>query len=90
MELRIDHGLESSEVQRRLAQLAGDHGITLSPSGDGSSGELEKRVMLIGAVRATYRIATAHLELQVTQRPAGLPEGTLRRMLEDELTRALG
>jgi hypothetical protein len=90
MELSIDHALEADEVQRRLARLAGDHGITLSPSGDGTSGQLEKKVMLIGAVRATYRIASAHLELHVTQRPAALPEGTLRRMLEDELTRALG
>lgn len=90
MELRIEHALEPREVQRRLAQLASEQGIALSPGDDGLSGELQKSVMLIGAVRARYRIAAAHLHVEVTKRPAALPEGTLRRMLEDELTRALG
>jgi len=90
MDIHIGHDLEPGEVQRRLERLAGDHGIVLSPAPDGLSGELQKKVMLVGAVRARYQIATAHLQLEVTKRPAGLPEGTLRRLLEDELARALG
>ena len=89
MELRISHDLEPGEVGLRLERLAGEHDITLSPSNDGLSGELQKKVMFLGAVRARYRIAAGHLELEVTARPAGLGEGALRRMLEDELTRAL-
>ena len=45
--------------------------------------------MLVGAVRAQFTIGVDHLHVDVTEYPQML-EGTLRRMLEDELAQALG
>jgi len=87
MEVRIGHALEPAEVRRRLEQLAGRHGVTLSYAGD-LSGEIIKKTF-VGTVRARYRIEDVHLRVELMQRPAGIPEGTLRRLLEDELGRAL-
>jgi hypothetical protein len=88
MEIRIAHSLESAEVQRRMAQVATQHDIELTPEGE-LNGRLAKNVMLVGAVSANYTITPDQLCVDVTEYPAML-EGTLRRLLEDELTRALG
>jgi len=88
MEIRIEHALEAGEVQRRIAQVAERNDISLEVVEE-LTGRLEKKVMLMGAVRASYTIAVDHLRVDVTEYPAML-EGTLRRLLEDELARALG
>ena len=88
MEIRVEHTLELVEVQRRLARVAEQNGIAIEPV-DERSGRLQKNVTLVGAVRASYTIAADHLHVDVTEYPAML-EATLRRMLADELKRALG
>ncbi len=87
IEIRVEHALEPEEVQRRVARVAAQHDIAIEVV-DERSGRLEKSVMFVGAVRASYAIAADHLQVDVTEYPAML-ETTLRGMLEDELTRAL-
>ncbi len=88
MEIRVEHVLEAAEVQRRIAQVAARNDISIEAEGE-LGGRLEKNVMLVGAVRASYTIGPDHLHVEVTEYPSML-EGTLRRLLADELARALG
>jgi hypothetical protein len=88
MEIRVTHALEPSEVLQRVTRVAAQHDIELEEL-DERSGRLSKNVMLVGAVRARFTIAADHLHVDVTEYPQML-EGTLRRLLEDELAQALG
>jgi len=89
MKLNLPHALAPAEAARRLAEAARELDVTLTPEADGLGGELERSAPLIGSVRARYRVLEAEVEIEVTRRPGLLPEGTLRRMLEEELGRRL-
>ena len=86
MEIRLPHTLAPELVQARLEALASRHDVTLEPDLDARSGTLEKTASFLGRVRARYEILPEELLVTVTDRPALLPEGTLRRALERELS----
>lgn len=90
MELRFPHTLGTDEAKKRLESAAREHDMTLDWASDGSSGTIEKKAPMMGAVQASYIVREDVLEVVVIKRPKLLPEGTLRRMLEDELARLLG
>ena len=88
MEFRIEHNLALDEVATRIASLSIDHAIEHTPDAGGTSGGLSKTTGL-GAVAARYQIEADALVIQVTSRPAFLPEGMVRRALEENLRDAL-
>ncbi len=89
MEFRIDHNLPVEEVAARIASLSTEHDIEHTPDSGGASGSLAKTTGL-GAVTARYQIEADAVAIQVTSRPAFLPEGMVRRALEENLRGALG
>lgn len=87
MEIRIRHALSQEEVARRIRAAAELHDLELAPGADATHGAISKNAGFLGAVRAEYAIEPDALVVSVRERPAFLPEGTLRRTLEEELTR---
>ena len=88
MEVRIEHALEPDAIVERLAAAVREHDIELTAEGDGRAGQLEKATPL-GTVRASYEIGADVVVVTVLQKPAFLPEGTVRRLLEENLAEAL-
>ena len=84
MEIRIEHSLSDDEVARRLASLSAKHDV----EHDASARTLAKLTPL-GRAEAVYALETTALVVRVTERPAFLPEGMIRRALEDKLREAL-
>jgi hypothetical protein len=89
MKMIVPHGLGLDEARRRVAKAATEHDLELEPSADGLNGTLTKSAPFLGRVHAQYTLTATALELELLERPALLPEGTLRRMIEDELGRVL-
>lgn len=85
MEIRVPHTLSSQELARRIAAAADRHEVEFTPNADGKGGVLSKDAGFLGTVRAQYSIEAQALVVLVSEKPAFLPEATLRRMLEDEL-----
>jgi hypothetical protein len=85
MEVRVRHGLSVPELVQRIRAAADRHDVEFTPGADETRGTLGKNAGFLGEVRAEYAIEPDALVVTVTKRPAFLPEGTLRRMLEDEL-----
>jgi hypothetical protein len=83
MEIRIVHRLEPAKVARRLADTCARHGIEHGPTSP-TQGRLAKLTPL-GRVEADYSIEPGAVVLCVTDRPAFLPEGMLRRAIEDKV-----
>ncbi len=85
MEVRVTHTLSPEEVTRRIAAAADKHDVEFTPNANGTGGVLSKDAGFLGTVRAQYSIEPQALVVLVSEKPAFLPEGTLRRMIEDEL-----
>lgn len=85
MEVRILHALAAQEIARRIRASAAKHDVEFTPGADELRGVLAKDAGFLGRVRASYAIEADALVVVVSERPAFLPEPTLRRMLEDEL-----
>jgi hypothetical protein len=88
MRIEVAHGLEASEVERRLRALAERHEVALRVSAPGQAGELKKQVPFLGSVEALYEIRPGALAVEITRAPAALA-ARLSGLLESELTRAL-
>jgi hypothetical protein len=87
MEIRVAHALAREELARRIRAAAERHDVEVSPGADEHSGTLAKDAGFLGSVRAEYSIETLALVVVVRDRPAFLPEATLRRVLEAELAK---
>ncbi len=87
MEVRVAHQLAVQEVARRIRGAAERHDVEFTPGADETRGVLSKNAGFLGTVRAEYTIEADALVVIVRDRPAFLPEGTLRRMLEQELNK---
>ncbi len=85
MEVRVRHTLSTQELARRIRASAQRHDVEFTPGADEMRGVLAKSAGFLGTVRAEYAIEPDILVVNVTERPSLLPEGTLRRMIEDEL-----
>ena len=88
MEVQIPHALEADEVARRVVALSEAHSIEHRPDPSGQTGELAKATPF-GPVQARYRVEPGQLVIEVFARPAFLPQGAVRRALEDNLREAL-
>lgn len=87
--VRVAHSLGRDGAKQRLDKLAQHHGIALEFAADGYSGELEKSVAFIGKARATFIVEQDALTVHVVEAPTFLSEETVRRKLEEELSRVL-
>ncbi len=87
MEVRVPHQLAAQEIVRRIRGAAERHDVEFTPGADETRGVLAKDAGFLGTVRAEYTIEADALVVIVRDRPAFLPEGTLRRMLEQELSK---
>lgn len=83
-EVRIGHALAPAEVARRVAALAQRHSVEHTPEPGGRAGRLALETPF-GPVEARYRVETDALVVALTARPPFLPEGLVRRALEDKL-----
>jgi hypothetical protein len=90
MEIRVPHQLAPEELARRIAAAADRHELEFVPDASGASGTLAKDAGFLGTVRARYSLEKDALLVVVSERPAFLPEATLRRMVEDELKKLVG
>ena len=86
MEIRIPHGSNPDQAAERVRQAAADHDLVVpaEAASDAHSGTLVKETPL-GSVRARWQVLDQELVVVVEDRPAFLPEGTVRRALEDGL-----
>jgi hypothetical protein len=84
MEIRVEHALAPAEVARRIGLASAQHGV----EHDAAERRLAKRTPL-GRAEATYDHAPGELVLRVTERPAFLPEGMIRRAVEEKLRELL-
>ncbi|MBK8180130.1 MAG: hypothetical protein IPK67_14845 [Planctomycetes bacterium] len=87
MEIRIAHGLATEELSRRIRAAAERHEVEFFPGADPLRGTLTKDAGFLGSVRAEYAIEAKELVVVIRDRPGFLPEGTLRRILSDELSK---
>jgi len=85
MEVRVSHTLSPEEMTGRIANAARHHDVEFTPDANGTGGTLAKDAGFLGSVRAQYSLEAGVLVVRVSERPAFLPEATLRRMLETEL-----
>ncbi len=85
MEVRVAHKLSALEIVRRIRVAAERHDVEFTPGADETRGVLSKNAGFLGTVRAEYAIEADALVVNVRDKPAFIPEGTLRRMLEEEL-----
>jgi len=88
MQIRMPHSLEPEEVGRRVRAAAERHDVAAGADESDCAGELLKKTPL-GAVRASWRADATEVVVDVRERPAFLPEGTVRRLLEEALSSAL-
>lgn len=86
--IEIDHGLSREDVETRMRDLAARHDIAMTVTAPGQSGELTKKVPLLGSVQARYDIGPDTLVIDILKAP-GAVKNTVQRMLEDELGKAL-
>jgi hypothetical protein len=86
--VRIEHRLAPEEVQRRVAALARKHSLGHTEEPGGRSGKLVKETPF-GPVEGRYQVEAGALVLEITARPAFLPESLLRRQLEEKLAAEL-
>jgi hypothetical protein len=89
IDLTFTHSLPPQEVARRIQRTCVRHDIAHAGAEDGLSGELSKKVAMLGSVRASYRVDPGTLRVQVLEAPPLMPEATLRRLLSEELESAL-
>lgn len=90
MEIRVPHQLTPEAVAERVRGASRRHGLAV-PEGSAAlplSGEVEKETPL-GTVRAHWRAEPDALIVTVLEKPAFLPDGTVRHALEDGLREAL-
>lgn len=87
MEIRVVHALSTDELARRIRAEADRHDVGLTEREEGRRGELVKDAGFLGTVRAEYAIEVRELVVVVRERPAFLPEGSLRRTLEEALAK---
>ena len=90
MEVRIDHELEPAEAARRLRRAAQE--LNLDEVADEPQGDLHGafcKATPMGAVKAGWKVEAGHVEVRVLDKPAFLPEGMVKGMLEEGLAKAL-
>ncbi len=83
-EVRIEHALAPEEAARRVAAVAAKHKVEHAPEPGGRAGRLALATPF-GPVEARYRVEPGALLVELTARPPFLPEGLVRRALEDKL-----
>ena len=86
MEIRVSHGLSPEEAAARVQAAAARYDLAVeeAPGDSGAAGVLVKETPL-GSVRARWEIVASEIVVVVEERPAFLPEGTVRRALEGGL-----
>jgi hypothetical protein len=87
--VRVEHRLGREGARQRFEALARKHGIAVESSDGGFSGAIERPVPFVGSVRAEFAIEDAALELRIVRAPAFPSAETIRRMVSDELSKAL-
>ena len=90
IDIRVEHRLGLDGAVARFAQLAAQKGIALTSSDGGHSGSLEKQLPFVGAVKGRFRVTEASIEIGVDQAPPFPGPETIRRLVGEELAKALG
>ncbi len=90
MEIRVAHRLDPDAAAERLADVAraNDIALELDDGAGGRAGRLAKTTPL-GEVSGRFVIEVTEVLVRVERKPAFLPEGTVRRLLEENLGGAL-
>ena len=88
MEIRVSHSLPAEEAVERLSATAARQEIEFTRDPAGLAGTMSRATGL-GTVRASWQLSDTTLVVVVEQRPAFLPEETVRRVLEQGLRDAL-
>lgn len=89
MEVEVEHGLGREQAAERVQAAAQKHGVEIEASPDGTEGTLVHAAPLVGKVRARYTVTDSALRVEVLDRPRLIPEGVLRRMIEEEIGKLL-
>ncbi len=88
MEIRIAHSLDPDDVAQRILDAASEIDVEVDVSPDKRSGSLQKDTPL-GAVQGRYEVEETEVVVHIEKRPAWAPENTIRRLLEEGLSKAL-
>jgi hypothetical protein len=87
--IRVEHKLGLQGAVERFGQVAQRHGMVLHSSDGGHSGSIEKKVPFVGAVQGRFAVSETAIDITVDSAPAFLGPDTIRRMVSDELSKAL-
>lgn len=85
----VEHKLGREQARQRIETLAVKHGITADSKDGGYSGVAEKSLPFVGAVSAEFKVLEDRIELQLVRAPSFPSADTLRRLITEELSRAL-
>jgi hypothetical protein len=88
-EVRVAHGLPREVARERFAALARRNGVAIEPA-DGLRGTLERTLPFVGKLRGEFEVGEGEVVVRVLEAPAFPSAETVRRMVADELRKALG
>lgn len=90
MEIRVSHALVRAAAAERIRAAAEKLDVRPEELSQETefAGRLHKDTPL-GSVRASWQALEREVVVTIEERPAFLPEGTVRRLLEDGLRQAL-
>ena len=92
MEIRVPHSLQPDEAAARVRAAAERYDLVVPdepPSSASEPGGVLVKETPLGSVRARWVAQANEFVVTVEDRPAFLPEGTVRRALEDGLREML-
>ncbi len=84
------HDLGAEEARRRLVEEAARQGVEVLFDGADPHAGLVTASSPLGKAKARFVIRETALDIEVVQKPAFVPEGLVRRALEEGLEKLLG
>jgi len=88
-DIRVEHKLGLDGAVARFQELARQHGLKLQSSDGGHSGTLEKKLPFVGVARGRFHVTDTAVEIAIDSAPSFPGPETIRRMVSEELAKAL-
>ncbi|MFM7296703.1 MAG: hypothetical protein ACKO4Q_05715 [Planctomycetota bacterium] len=85
----MEHKLGLEGAVGRFQELARQHGLKLQSSDGGHSGTLEKKLPFVGVARGRFHVTDTAVEIAIDSAPSFPGPETIRRMVSEELAKAL-
>jgi hypothetical protein len=88
-DIRVEHKLGLQGAVERFQDLARRHDLKLHSSDGGHSGTLEKKLPFVGSAQGRFLVTDTAVEITIDSAPSFPGPETIRRMVSEELAKAL-